>query len=234
MGKLRKVLREEKKYLITIENYIVSNHYLSQILNSDAHNGINGYMIRSLYFDTPDDDDFYNKIDGLEIRRKIRLRIYSPEDDFAYLELKQKQGNYQEKRSLKITKEDAQRLIQTDYQVLLEKDDLFAREMYTIMSTRHYVPKAINQYRRKAYVASENSIRITLDSDIRATETSFDLYDKNLLLNPVFDQNHVVFEVKYNGFLLSYIKDIINTIDRIQTPVSKYCLGRTNTIKYIY
>ena len=102
------------------------------------------------------------------------------------------------------------------------------------MSTNHYVPKTINQYRRRAYVKEENSIRITFDSDIRATESSFDLFDENLLLNPVFDENLVVFEVKYNGFLLSYIKDMINSIDRIQTPVSKYCLGRTNTIKYIY
>lgn len=231
---MRVVLREEKKYLINYQNYISSNNYLSKVLHPDVHNGENGYIIRTLYFDTLNDDDFYNKIDGLEIRRKIRLRIYNPDDDFAYLELKQKQGNYQQKRSLRLTKEEAIRLINKDYAVLLEKDNKFALEMYSIMSRNHYVPKTINQYRRKAYVLEENSTRITFDSDIRATETSFDLFDKNLLLNPVFDQNHVVFEVKYNGFLLSYVKDIINSIDRIQTPVSKYCLGRTNTIKYIY
>lgn len=231
---LRAVLREEKKYLITYENYISSNHYFNQILHEDVHNGEDGYVIRSLYFDTSYDDDFYNKVDGLEVRRKIRLRVYSPKDEFAYLELKQKQGNYQKKRSLKLTKEEAIRLIHLDYSVLLARNDPFAKEMYVIMSTNHYIPKTINQYRRKAYVAEENSIRITFDSDIRATETSFELFDEKLLLNPVFDQNLVVFEVKYNGFLLSYIKDMINSIDRIQTPVSKYCLGRTHTIKYIY
>lgn len=232
--RVRKVLREEKKYLITYQNYISSNHYFSQTLHPDIHNKEDGYIIRSLYFDTLFDDDFYHKIDGLEIRRKIRLRIYSPDDDFAYLEMKQKQGNYQQKRSLKISKENAIRLINKEYQVLLETNDPFGIEMYTIMSEQHYIPKTINQYRRKAYVVNENSTRITFDSDIRATETSFDLFSKNLLLNPVFDQNYVVLEVKYNGFLLSYVKDIINSIDRIQTPVSKYCLGRTNTIKYIY
>lgn len=231
---MRTVLREEKKYLITYENYISSNHYLSKVLHPDIHNGTDGYMIRSLYFDTLNNDDFYNKVDGLELRRKIRLRIYDPNDNYAYLELKQKQGNYQKKESLKLTKEEAIRLIHLDYDVLLTKNDKFASEMYTIMSSNHYVPKAINQYRRKAYVLEENSTRITFDSDIRGTETSFDLFDKNLLLNPIFDQNHVVFEVKYNGFLLSYVKDLINSIDRIQTPVSKYCLARTNTIKYVY
>ena len=95
---MREVLRRENKYLLTYEKYLTSRHYFLQVLHPDSHNGIDGYMIRSLYFDTVNDDDFYNKVDGLELRRKIRLRIYSPKDKFAYLELKQKQGNYQQKR----------------------------------------------------------------------------------------------------------------------------------------
>lgn len=231
---MRAVLREEKKYLITLENFVKANNYFSNILHQDEHNGFNGYTIRSLYFDTLYNDDFYNKIDGLQTRRKIRLRIYDTKSKFAYLEMKQKQGNYQQKRSLKMTKEDACELIKKNYDVLLKYEEKFALEIYAIMKMNNYVPKEINQYQRIAYVLDENSIRITFDRNIMATESCFDLFDENLLLNPVFNQNHVVFEVKYNGFLLSYVKDIINTIDRIQTPVSKYCLGRTNTIKYIY
>lgn len=231
---MKRVLRQEKKYLLTYDSFSKNNFYFKKILHEDLHNDSCGYTIRSLYFDTLNDDDFYNKIDGLELRRKIRLRIYSTNDDFAYLELKQKQGNYQEKRSLKIKREDAISLINKKYEVLLKYPDSFAKEMYGIMSTYYYVPKTINQYKRVAYVVKENSIRLTFDKDIRATETSFDLFNPNLLLNPVFNQNLVVFEVKYNGFLLSYVKDIIKNVDLIQTPISKYCLGRTNTIKYVY
>ncbi len=231
---MKRVLRQEKKYLLTYDSFSKNNFYFKKILHEDEHNDSCGYTIRSLYFDTLNDDDFYNKVDGLELRRKIRLRIYSTNDDFAYLELKQKQGNYQEKRSLKISKDDAISLINKKYEVLLKYPDSFAKEMYGIMSTYYYVPKTINQYKRVAYVVKENSIRLTFDKDIRATETSFDLFNPNLLLNPVFNQNLVVFEVKYNGFLLSYVKDIIKNVDLIQTPISKYCLGRTNTIKYVY
>lgn len=231
---MREVLRCENKYLLNYEKYLTSRHYFSQILHPDIHNGINGYVIRSLYFDTVNDDDYYNKIDGLELRRKIRLRIYSLKDDFAYLEMKQKQGNYQQKKSLKLSKSDALELINLNYDVLLNYDEEFAKEMHGLMSHYHYVPKTINQYRRVAYVVEENSIRLTFDSEIRATESCFDLFDENLVLNPVFDPNFVVFEVKYNGFLLSYVKDVINSVDRIQTPISKYCLGRSSTIKYIY
>lgn len=231
---MRRVLREEKKYLITLENFVKYDFYFSQVLHRDEHSLDEGYFIRSLYFDTLNDDDFYNKVDGIAVRRKIRLRIYNPDDDFAYLELKQKDGNYQQKRSIKISKDDALQLIALNYDVLLKYNDPFANEMYVIMASNHYLPKTINEYHRKAYVAQENDTRITFDYNIESTETSFDLFAKDLKLNPVFNPNLVVFEVKYNGFLLSYIKDIINCVDKIQSPVSKYCLGRTETIKYIY
>lgn len=44
----------------------------------DKHNGAGGYRIRSLYFDTLDDNDYRDKLDGMELRRKIRLRNYDP------------------------------------------------------------------------------------------------------------------------------------------------------------
>ena len=73
----------------------------------------------------------------------------------------------------------------------------------------------------------ENNTRVTFDSDIRATESSFDIFDSNLCLYPVYSTEKTVLEVKYNHFLLSYIKDIINSVDKIETSVSKYCLART-------
>ena len=83
-------------------------------------------MSRSLYFDTLDDQDFADKVDGLELRRKIRLRIYSPSASFAMLEMKQKEGAYQRKRSLRLNREDAERLCRGDYRPLQAYDDPFA------------------------------------------------------------------------------------------------------------
>lgn len=44
---------------------------------------------------------------------------------------------------------------------------------------------------------------------------------------PVLDPFNAVLEVKYNGFLLSYIKSLVNSINRSETTVSKYCLARS-------
>lgn len=225
---MNKVLREEKKFLISVADFISLSHKVEQIMLSDPHNGTHGYMIRSLYFDTPFDDDFFEKQGGVELRRKVRLRCYDPNADYAMLELKQKQGTQQLKRSLRVTKNDALRLISGDYSVLLSYPEPFAAEMYALMQTRCYRPKTIVEYNRKAFIAKENKIRITFDNKVVSTESSFDLFDPHLNMNPVLDPYNVVLEVKYNGFLLGYLKELINCTDKSELSVSKYVLARQN------
>ena len=106
------VNREEKKFLISIEEFRNKSHYLDGLMIQDEHNGIDGYVIRSLYFDTVYDDDFFEKLEGIETRRKIRLRIYDPKQEFAMLEMKQKQGPSQLKRSLKMRLDQGQRIVE--------------------------------------------------------------------------------------------------------------------------
>ena len=220
------VLREEKKFLIGVSDFLQLSHQLEQCLMQDPHNGTFGYPIRSLYFDSIYDRDYEEKQAGVETRRKIRLRCYDPNSDFAMLEMKQKQGNQQRKRSLRLSREDARRLTRGDYSPLLFCGDPFAVECYGVMQMHGYRPKAIVEYNRKAFIARENKIRITFDNQIVATESSFDLFDPNLNMNPVLDKSLVVLEVKYNGFLLEYIKRMINSVDKSELSVSKYCLAR--------
>ena len=220
------VTREEKKFLIDIGEFRTKSHYLDMLMLQDEHNGTDGYIIRSLYFDTVYDDDFFEKLDGLETRRKIRLRIYDPKHDFAMLEMKQKQGANQKKRSLRMPKADAEALIQGNYEVLLKYEEDFARECYGLMHHKCYRPKTIVQYNRKAYIAKENKIRITFDNNIIATESNFDLFSENLVMYPVLDKFNVVLEVKFNGFLLDYIRQFINSINKSELSVSKYALAR--------
>lgn len=229
---MNEVFRQEKKYLMTVVDLEKLSRLLSQVMIVDEHNGAQGYRIRSLYFDTLEDGDYNDKIDGLELRRKIRLRIYDPEGDFAMLEMKQKEGAYQKKRSLRLSRQDAEELTRGRYDSLLHYRDPFAAECYGLMHYRCYRPKTVVEYDRRAYIAKENRIRITLDQHIRATETNAELFDPNLNLYPVLDLFQGVLEVKYNGFLLSYIKKLINTADRSELSASKYCMARSATLKF--
>lgn len=225
---MNQTLREEKKFLINIEEFSRKSHQLEQVLIQDTHNGTHGYMIRSLYFDTAYDMDFFDKLAGIETRKKIRLRCYDPSNDFAMLEMKQKQGSAQLKRSLRVSRDDARRLINCDYSPLLNYPEKFALECYALMHCQCYRPKTIVQYNRKAFIAKENKIRITFDNNIVSTESCFDLFSPQLNMNPVLDKFDVVLEVKYNGFLLEYMKQMINSIDKSELSVSKYYLARQN------
>lgn len=231
---MNEVLRQEKKFLIDLSQFYRYSSHLSQVMQEDANNGREGYQIRSLYFDTLEDQDFQEKEDGVELRRKIRLRTYSPYSDFAVLEMKQKQGAMQKKRSLKMAKEDAAKLIKGEYGVLLHYREQFAAECFALMQSRCYRPKAVIDYRRKAFVAKENKIRITFDHHLTGTESNFDIFDGNLMEYPILDPVLGVLEVKYNGFLLSYLKDLLKECGKSELSVSKYCLGRCISKHYTF
>lgn len=221
------ILRQEEKYPLNFQEAIQFQHLFSQLLMPDPYSQNGSYMVRSLYFDTVDDRDFFDKLTEQNLRHKIRLRIYSPEDGTAKLEMKQKSGIYQRKRSLTVSREDALALIDGQYAVLLNYPEEFAAELYCLMNSECYRPKSIVEYQRQAFMARENNIRLTFDSGISATESSFDLFSPNLPLYPVYDLDKVTFEVKYDGFMLSYIKEIISSVDRRSLSSSKYCLSRS-------
>ena len=73
---MRDVLREEKKFLLNQAEALKLRNYLSNVVHTDSHNGLDGYQVRSLYFDSLSNRDFQEKEDGLELRRKFRLRVH--------------------------------------------------------------------------------------------------------------------------------------------------------------
>jgi hypothetical protein len=222
------VFRKEKKYIISQTTSSNLYQLFSQVLHEDVNNSLGqGYMVRSLYFDTLDDTDYEEKEDGYEYRKKIRLRIYSPSENSAKLEMKEKTGDNQRKRSLTVSKEHALELIAGRYECLLYYENPFAQEIYFIMAQQLYIPKCIVQYKRRAFIVPENDIRITLDARIEATEGNFELFSSNLNLYPVSNLDDVTLEVKYNRFLLSYVRDLLSACNKLSTSNSKYCLARS-------
>ena len=150
------------------------------------------------------------------------------------LEMKQKQGAMQKKRSVRLPREEAIRLTRGDYTPLLYRPEPFARECYALMNTFCYQPRAVVEYQRMAFIARENKIRITFDHHIIGTESNFDIFDPQLQQLPVLDPALAVLEVKFNGFLLSYIKDMLHQCDGSELSVSKYCLSRTVSTHYLF
>lgn len=231
MSELLDVLRTEQKYLLNPAERAHLEYVLDGALHRDAHSGAQGYRVRSLYFDTPDNQDFYDKVDGLEMRRKIRLRIYEPGAQSAKLELKEKQGTLQRKRSLQLTREQALALCAGRYDVLMQMNSSFSMELYARMQQFCYLPTCIVEYDRVAFAVPDNDTRVTLDAGLRASESRLDLFAPDLALYPVGAPGAVTMEVKFNGFLLSYVKDLVSLSSRTRCSSSKYCMARSITLR---
>lgn len=229
MSNIHDVRRREIKYRVAFDNASRAKQYIGKVLQGDPHNGSDGYLVRSLYFDTLWNRDLEEKKNGLESRRKIRLRVYSPEATTAKLELKEKQGLWQHKRSITIPRDMALHLTTGDYTSLARMQLPLAQQLYRFMSEQMYRPKCIVQYRRYAFIVPANDIRITFDSKLMATEGYLDLYRDDAFLYPVGWPDDVTLEVKYNHFLFSYIKDLLDDIDKVPVSYSKYVMSRFMT-----
>ncbi len=223
------VSRKEIKYGVTPQEISGLKRRLAHLMKSDSHNGREGYLVRSLYFDTPFDTDYEEKADGYLERRKIRLRVYDPAGNVAKLELKEKRGSAQRKRSLLLSKEEAQQMIRGDYRFLKSRSEELALQLYMIMEQKCYRPKCVVEYDRYAFYLDHNDTRITFDTGLRSGEGNYNIFDQKLVLYPVGGAMENTMEVKFSGFLFSYLKNELNRYECTPISSSKYCRSRMVT-----
>lgn len=222
------VYREEKKYYVSYLEAESLKMTFSKLLQEDEYSKKqDGYTIRNVYFDSINNIDFNTKLAGTLERKKIRLRIYDIHDKKAKLEMKKKYGELQHKISVWIEKEEALKLLQGDYYVLKKyfHDSPEALEIYTIMTLGGYKPVCMIEYKRKAYIYPAFNTRITLDTNIRASEVDFSIFKKNPNYN-VINNNQAILEVKYNQKLMKFISDVLKPYHLVQESISKYTMSR--------
>ena len=224
------ISRHEFKYVLDYSSYFSLCNKLSKLLKKDSHGDNGKYRVRSLYFDSINNVDYNTKMSGDFDRKKIRLRIYDSKDKKAKLEMKIKKDDYMRKISLIISKEDAYKLINLDYSVLLKYFSYdSASIIYKTMILGSYRPVSMVEYERVAFLYERYNTRITFDLNIKSSECNFDLFDKNPIYQDIIS-NKVILEVKYNEKLMKFIKDILVPYNLNRVAVSKYCMGR----KYFY
>lgn len=218
--------RKELKYIVPAECFMKLKGRLSAYMKPDE-NMVNGYyLVRSLYFDTPNDFDLYSSIFGFMDKSKIRLRIYPPDMDNIKLELKQKFGYDGMKEIINISREDANAFLKRKYKFLMNTNDESAARIYAHLSSKAYSPKTIIQYKRAAYKHPVSKIRITFDYDIRISENYNAFFKEHFSGTPAIEPSEGILEIKYNGILLSSIKDILKDIDNLNVASSKYVESR--------
>lgn len=223
------VFRNEKKYLMPYSDALSIREKLDGILARDGHSETEGYVVRSLYFDSINNIDYKTKLAGVEKRKKIRIRIYSPDAQMCKLELKEKDGDLQHKVSIWIAREDAQELSKMNYSALTKyfEESQDAILIYTKMVMGGYRPVVMVEYDRIAYTYPVYNTRITVDMNVRSSESNLDLFSEEPLYT-ILMREDVVLEVKYDRKLARFISDILRQYHLTQCSVSKYCMGRKN------
>lgn len=217
--------RREQKYYLSNCDAIRLQRELDLLLKRDSHSKKGFYRVKSLYFDSYENVDYFEKLHGYEKRKKIRLRIYDENASAAKLELKEKQGEYQQKHSLLLSREEAEALCVGDFGVLLLRDEAIAHRIYRILRCGGYRPTVIIEYDRLAYVYQNYETRITFDSKVRSEESNSDLFERKDY-RKTGNGDTVILEVKFNGNLVGFIGSVLQKYCLNQVSVSKYGGGR--------
>ena len=218
-------LRHELKYFITPAEMTVLRGILTPVMQLDPNgNEHNEYHIRSLYFDTINDDALEEKIAGVGNRKKYRIRIYNFSDRVIKLECKSKYGDLISKQSVSIPRELAEQLIAGDPDGLQRMRHPLFHDVYREMRTRLLRPAVIVDYVREAYIHQAEEVRITFDKQLHTGLYSNDLFNPYVPTVPAFDHDEMILEVKFNRVLPPYIRDLLCThVHSAQnSAISKY------------
>lgn len=220
--------RNEIKFIISKTMAEVLKQRLSLIMSVDnnSYNSDNSYLIRSLYFDNENSDAYYEKMDGVEYRKKYRIRIYNFDDKFIRLECKYKHNNMTSKDQILIDKELCIKIIDGKIdEIDLTKDNLL-RQFALDYRLNRLEPSIIVDYNRVAFTYHVSDVRITFDSQIKSGMYNYNLFDKNATTYRVIDDNQMVLEVKFNEILPESIALILQTVPTFRQAFSKFATCR--------
>jgi hypothetical protein len=222
------IKRQEVKYYINYPDYINLSRKISNVLQKDFHDsGPDGYMVRSLYFDNKSNNSYFEKISGIESRKKIRIRVYNYCNKTIKMEIKNKKNTTIVKEGFLINNEDLDELSRGNYDCLLKYGNQTAKKLYYEFTKDYYKPVVLIDYIREAYSYNINNIRITFDKKISKNEFDFtEIFSQDLKMSPVIDNRKIILEIKYDGFVPNWIKDLLQVPRFERCAISKYTLSR--------
>jgi hypothetical protein len=228
---IRRFNRFELKYLITLQQAERFKAGLRAYLLPDEHALNNGrYTISSLYYDSPGLRCYWEKLDGLKVRRKLRIRRYEngsvlTEETPVYLEIKQRVDRVTQKRRVLLPYGDAVRLC-NDRQIPVHAPDDGAviEEIFGLLCRYNLQPASIVRYDRQAFTGTDYDIglRVTFDTSLSSQSHRLHLHEAPAGL-PVLRPGLVVMEIKVNERIPYWLTDMIAAHNLQLVRFSKYC-----------
>ncbi len=222
--------RYEIKYLVDTAKLERVREALRARLGRDSHGGDTGYGVWSVYYDTRHLRFYWEKIEGLRFRRKLRIRHYGDrttvgDDTIVYVEIKQRVNRVTQKRRVALPYAQARAVC--DQRRLVEHQPgqrPFLQEVLGLISGLDLRPVTMTGYQREAYVGrdADLGLRVTLDHRVRGRDRDLHLGAdaENRLIIPA---SFSVLEVKANDRVPYWFTDLAARLDLSVVRVSKYC-----------
>ncbi|MBQ7185164.1 MAG: polyphosphate polymerase domain-containing protein [Clostridia bacterium] len=217
--------RHEIKHFITPADAVAIRQNLTAVASIDPHAKKNGcYRIRSLYFDDRRDTALWEKLDGVNERRKFRIRYYNEDLSYIVLECKMKRDNVGCKLQERLTQEELRRIMDGDTAWMAGSGRPLLVTLYVEMKTRGLRPRCVVEYMRVPFVYGPGNVRVTIDWNIR-TGPPDQFMDPRGLTLPV-EGDPMLLEVKWDEYLPGVIRRAAALKGRGPTAFSKYAACR--------
>ena len=214
--------RHEMKFLVSEGELEILHYRLLPVMKKDMHQKGNSYLIRSMYFDDINDGCKKENEDGVDNRRKFRIRLYDGRIDVLHLEKKEKCRGMTRKNSADIARYDCEKYMNGEIPVYRPNMTGIEKELYSEAMTCRMMPKCIVEYERSAYIDPRGNVRITFDRNIAGCEKVNSFFDEKIYKIPVLPKGQHILEVKYDEFLPQYLAELLEIGTLQQTSFSKY------------
>ena len=229
---IRHFNRFELKYLTPMKQAEEIRKTLHEYLQPDEHsNGHGNYLITSLYYDSPDYRCYWEKMDGVRYRRKLRIRNYDSSDIVkentpVFVEIKQRFDRVTQKRRIILPYSDALALCnlrQPPGDVSIE-DQPVVQEIQAFTWQYNLRPVSIVHYQRQAFVGGDFDIGLRVTFDTKIVSQTYPLEINGLSQNtPMFNPDQVIMEIKVNERIPYWVTEMVASNNLRMVRISKYC-----------
>lgn len=227
---VRSINRYELKYLADPARVRGLHTEIAALLDRDPEATGATYPLWSVYYDTADLRCYWEKIDGLKFRRKLRIRHYGEADTLqadtpVYVEIKQRFNRVTQKRRIRLPYSAAQRLCAGhDTPEVTDGQESLADEVVRFVDELDLRPTAIVGYRREAFVGrgADAGLRLTIDREVRGRMSVPELHvagDHRFAVRP----DLAVVEIKVNEQVPYWLSGVVARLQLQTVRISKYC-----------
>ena len=227
--------RHEYKYVHTHAVAEALLERLSDVMEPDPNSGTAGYEVNSIYFDTDQFSAYFEKLDGVDPRYKLRARFYGAlgslgdlEDKTVFLEAKHRTGPLIQKNRLALPGTILPELAEGPLNASLFADSAShaAQRLSRLVTERVVYPTCRISYRRRAWVTRvDPSLRVTIDTNLRVAGPGAFLRVAGDNGNLFLPQQLCVIELKFHWAMPLWLLSICREVGLQVRRYSKYCSG---------